>query len=427
MASTDLLESRVATDADAAEARAQTLLDLGRAAQAEAVVRQALAVEPDSTRLLVLLSRAFLAQKRFEDARAQAQAALASDPEDFEGLSCLAAALTGMRKFTPALDAVDRARAVEPMNPGIHVQEARTCVAAGRPARAVRAARQARELAPESADAAAALAESLFFDGQVAEAADLAGEALRLDPENADAHFIAGAVSLRTGAGEESILRYREALRLDPTDEYARRLLAIALNARNPLYRSYLRLGFWFSDLPSGRRWAVRLAPLVLIRIIAPFRDQAWSMTALVIIALFITASWCTEPISNLLLMASPADRAVLHPAAVRSARVFVGFALAAAACFVAVWLIGIQVLIPLGFGLALWAFVAGSTHTVPAHHEKRLTAALYSAAACAIAGAAAASFHDKPATVTLSAVLLFSGAAMTWYVAITQLPKRRD
>jgi tetratricopeptide (TPR) repeat protein len=420
-----MLESRVAADADAAEARAQALLDLGRPAHAEAVIRHALAGEPDSTRLLVLLSRAFLAQERFQDARAQAQAALASDPGDFEGLSCLAAALTGMRKFTPALDAVRRARAVEPMNPGIHVQEARTCIAAGRPTQAMLAARQARELAPESADAATALAESLFFDNQFAEAADLAGEALRLDPENADAHFIAGAVNLHTGAGEESILRYREALRLEPTNEYARDVLAIALKARNPVYQIYLSFGFWLSDLPSGRRWAVRLAPLIPIRIIALFRDQAWSTPALVIIALFMAAFWCTEPISNLLLMTSPAGRAVLHPAAVRSARVFVCFALAAAACFVAA-LIGIRALIPLGFGLALWAFVAGSTHTVRAHHEKRLTAALYPAAACAIAGVAAAVVDYAPATVTLSAVLLISGAAMTWYVAITQQPKRR-
>lgn len=98
----------------------------------------------------------------------------------------------------------------------------------------------------------------------------------------------------------------------------------------------------------------------------------------------------------------------------------------AAAACFVAQWLTGIRALIPLGFGLALWAFVAGSTHTVPAHHEKRLTAALYPAAACAIAGVVASAVGYKPATVTLSAVLFFSGAAMTWYVARAQRPRRR-
>jgi tetratricopeptide (TPR) repeat protein len=107
----------VATDADAAEARAQALLALGRPAQAEAVLRQALAAEPDSARLLALLSRAFLAQKRFQDASAQAGAALASDPENFDGLSCLAGALSGMHQYEPALNAVRRAAAVEPMNP----------------------------------------------------------------------------------------------------------------------------------------------------------------------------------------------------------------------------------------------------------------------------------------------------------------------
>lgn len=421
-----MLESRVTADADAAEARARALLDLGRPAQAEAVIRQALAAEPDSARLLVVLSRAFLAQKRFRDARTAAQAALASDPEDFEGLSCLAAALSGMRKYESALNVVRRARAVEPMNPGIHVQEARSCIAAGRPAEAVLAARQAKELAPESADAAAALASSFFHDGQFAEAADLAAEALRLDPENPDAHLIAGLVSLRAGAGEESILRYREALRLDPTDEHTRELLAIALKARNSFYGIFLWFEFWLSDLPWGRQWGVLLAPLAVARIITPFRDQAWSTAVLVILGLLVAASWGAEPIGNLLLMARPVDRAALHPAAVRSARAFLGFASAATACFIAEWATDIGQLIPLGFGLALWAFVAGSTHTVPAEHEKRLTRGLYAAAACAIAGVVAAAIDAEPAAVTLSAVLLLSGGAMTWYTAIAQRPTRR-
>jgi hypothetical protein len=169
----------------------------------------------------------------------------------------------------------------------------------------------------------------------------------------------------------------------------------------------------------------VRLAPLVLTRIITPFRDQAWCTAALVIKGLFVAASWGAEPISNLLLMASPADRAVLHPAAVRSARAFLGFAPSAIACFVVEWTTDIRALIPLGFGLALWAFVAGSTHTVPARHEKRVTRALYLAAACAIAGVVAAAVDAKTAAVTLSAVLLVSGA-MTCYTAMAQRSTRR-
>jgi tetratricopeptide (TPR) repeat protein len=414
-------ESTLAADADAAEARAQALLSLGRPAQAEALVRQALAREPDSTRLLVLLSQAFLAQQRFREAREQAEAALASDPEDFEGFSSLAAALTGMREYEPALDAVRRARALEPMNPGIHVQEARTCIAAGKPADAVRAALRARQLAPESAEAAVALAQSLFHDGQYTEAADMVALALRLDPESADAHEIAGLVSLRTGAGEESILRYREALRLDPTDEYAREALAVALKARNPVYQIFLGFEFWVSDLPRGRQWAVRLAPLVLARITAPFLDQAWSKATFVLIAVFVAASWGAEPISNLLLMTSRPDRALLQPAAVRSARAFLAFALAAAACFIAEWITGIRTLIPLGFGLILWAFATGTTHTLAAQHQKRLTRALPVAAACAVAGVVTAAVDAEPAAVVLAAVLFIGGGVMMWYVTIAQ------
>jgi hypothetical protein len=97
------------------------------------------------------------------------------------------------------------------------------------------------------------------------------------------------------------------------------------------------------------------LSPLIIARLTAPFRDQVWSKTVLVVAVVFVAASWGTEPISNLLLMTSRPDRGLLPPAAVRSARAFLAFALAAAACFVTEWITGTRMLIPLGFGLALW------------------------------------------------------------------------
>jgi tetratricopeptide (TPR) repeat protein len=423
----------VTSGADAAEARARALLNLGRPAQAEAVITEALVREPDSASLQVLLSRAFLAQQRFRDARAQAQMALALGPENFEGLSCLAAALSGQHDYEAALEAVRRARSIEPMNPAIHVQAARIYLAADKPVYARSAARHARELAPESADAAVALAQALYQCDEFTEAADMAATALRLGPESPGAHAIAGLVSLRAGltgrrgsAGKESIQRYREALRLNPTDDHAKQDLAIALKARNPVYRMFLGLEIWLSGLPPGRQWAVRLSPLVIARLTAPFRDQVWSKTVLVVAVVFVAASWGTDPISNLLLMTSRPDRGLLPPAAVRSARAFLAFALAAAACFVTEWITGTRMLIPLGFGLALWSFAAGSMHTIAPRRRKLAGRVLLASAICAMAGAITVALNIKPAAIAIAAVLLVGGAIMTWYVALADRPTQR-
>ncbi|HEX5494629.1 MAG TPA: tetratricopeptide repeat protein [Mycobacteriales bacterium] len=408
------------TDSDSAvRERAEALLDLGRAGEAETYLRQALSSQPGDPGLLVLLSRAVLRLGRFAEARDHAAAALAANPQDANALSFLAAALSGLKEHDAALATVWRARSLAPMSAVLHRQEAEICLAANRAGDALAAARRARGLAPSDARNAAAVAAASLADNRFADAAEAAREALRLDPENARAHRIIGLLGLRAGDGAESIARYRDALRLDPTDERARLGLAIALKSRNPVYRRVLQFEFWASDRPPRQLWAIRLAPFAAARIAALGWGQIWSYVLLGLVGVFVFAVWTTDPVMNLMLMANRSDRQVLTTGARRSALVFAGFASGAVACFVALPVTGARGLVPLGFGLAIWGVVAGSSGTTAENRWRLFTVVTAVAALFAVAGVVATALGAGAAASALGVVLLVGGIAAFWIVAL--------
>jgi hypothetical protein len=89
-------------------------------------------------------------------------------------------------------------------------------------------------------------------------------------------------------------------------------------------------------------------------------------------------------------------------------------------------WITGTRMLIPLGFGLALWSFAAGSMHTIAPRRRKLAGRILLASAICAMAGAITVALNIKPAAIAIAAVLLVGGAIMTWYIALAERPTPR-
>ena len=83
-------------DVDMTAERGRALLDLGRAQDAEAHFRTALAAEPGSADLHVFLAHALHQQERYAEARDAAQAGLAANPEHLGGMLVLSASLAGL-------------------------------------------------------------------------------------------------------------------------------------------------------------------------------------------------------------------------------------------------------------------------------------------------------------------------------------------
>jgi tetratricopeptide (TPR) repeat protein len=407
-------------DAQTTAARASTLLGLGRPDDAERLVRAALRTEPNDPRLLVLLSQALLDRKVFHEAHEAAARAVSADPHDAIALSCLAAAAAGRGKYSDSLRAVDRAVELAPDWGDLHRQRAEILRAKGEPAAALVAARHARKLSPNSAEIAATLGEILAANGEHDEARSEIARALSLDPESARAHRGAGYVQLRQGGGTQSIARYREALRLDPTSTTTRHGLTIALKSRNPIYRGLLLLETWMDSLSSAARWTVRLAPLIVIRILAAAHHNPIAIGLAVAIGAVILLTWATEPICNLVLMFNRTNRALLSPRQRYATVAFVAFATLAVGCFVGAtqtrWLI------PYAFAFGLWALIAGMIHTVSRQRTFRILAATaVVAAAAGMTGVVFAVTGLRTAGIVLSAVLFLAVIPVGWTISLAR------
>ena len=159
---------------------------------AEALLRQGLAVSPDSTAGLRALSNVLERQQRHDEALALARQAVALDPED----GSLRVAL------------------------GLHLRRA-----GQRPA-AERELRLAAALDPFEANFAALLTQFLAQDGAYAEARAVAQHGLVCAPQAAGLQFQMGQVEEQAGYGDAAIEAYRAAVTLGGDETQAAAMLA---------------------------------------------------------------------------------------------------------------------------------------------------------------------------------------------------------
>jgi tetratricopeptide (TPR) repeat protein len=393
--------------------RGITLLELGRAKEAEAQLRTALAEDPGDPRVITLLGDAVRRQQRYDEAVGICRSALAADPEYVPAYSVLAAALAGLERYQDSLDAVRQGLALAPERPGLHLQEGGALLGLEQDADALASLDRAVRLDPENAEAhavkAAALVRLRRFD-----AADAAvDEALRLDPESAEAHRMRGLIALHRGGGKSAVAAHRAALHLDPTDSASRDGLSTALKTRNPLYGWLLRFGLWLDRLPRAVRIAVLLAPVLLTRLLRPYEDQAWASILIIMVAALALLSWTLEPLMNCVLLLGR-DRHLLTRDAKRATYGFLAFLAAAVACVVIGKASGPAQLTAIAFGFGLWAVATGSAHLLNAGPRKVVAIGAVVAAVIG-AGAVVAVLAAVQGATAVVAILILAGVAALW------------
>jgi tetratricopeptide (TPR) repeat protein len=175
--------------------RARILADLGRLDDADRLVAQALAEDPDNEDGLALYVRDFVARRRYHDAEAAARRLLNAHPDSIRGLLHMARI------------------------PGL----------LGRPRDGIPFARRAAELDPANVACMVTLADVLkqVTHGS-AEALALAKRATAVDPNYAAAHHMVGEIHLDLGQYAEAERWTLQALSIDPADAWAMIQLGLA-------------------------------------------------------------------------------------------------------------------------------------------------------------------------------------------------------
>ena len=176
-------------------ARARVLADLGRDEEAEALLAQALAQDPENADGLALRARVLVAMQRFEEAHAADEQLLRAHPDNLRGLLSMARV---------------------------------KCLLQRKP-EGVPFARRAVELDPDSVPALTTLADVL---SQVthgsAEALEVLRRALELSPESAYAHRLTGEIHVDLRQYAEAERWLLQALAISPQDPWSVLQLGLA-------------------------------------------------------------------------------------------------------------------------------------------------------------------------------------------------------
>ena len=201
----------------------------GALAQAEALLRQALARDANHVPASHLLGALLLQQGRDDDAARLLCRAVARAPTHAGLLGNLGEAQRRLGQYAAALESLDRAVALQPVLAEAHYTRALVLHSLRRLEEAVTSYRRAAALRPTLVEAHKMLAEALWELERLDDSLAAWTRVSELDSSRADAHDGIGSALLQLGRIGEAIASYRRALSCDPTQPVVHSHLVYAL------------------------------------------------------------------------------------------------------------------------------------------------------------------------------------------------------
>ena len=306
-------------------AQGKALYELGRYAEAEKMLRQALSRDPNHWEAHTLLSLSLVRQstsakplpEKQKSALEEARRAVTLAPEREMSYFVLALAYYANRKQNEAVDAANQGLRLNPEAPWAYLIHSEIYLDRREWAAALRSVEAGLKSEPEMVALLNNRSTALIMLEREAEAAQSIQAALRLDPTSDEAHANRGWLALYQGDRAAALTSFREALRLDPLSEVARQGFLRALQARNPLYRLMLAYTLWSSRLTreGALTFTIGIAQIgqvlgLAARIFPPL--YLIYLPWLFFYSLFVFFSWISDALFSLLLRFSPSGRLVL-------------------------------------------------------------------------------------------------------------------
>lgn len=196
------LERSIALKADDPEVhayQADAFRRLGRAAQAEASYRHAIALQPGISGAHFELGKLLFAQDRFAEAEGHFRRAIEGQPAHADAISCLGTTLRQLGSIDEAegcfrqAQSLDPDNTIHPYNLGNLLRDADRMEEAEAPYRRALALDSANRLALNN------LADTFVERGRFADALDLLQQAIAFHPDYATAHWNKSLIDLRLG------------------------------------------------------------------------------------------------------------------------------------------------------------------------------------------------------------------------------------
>ena len=230
--------------------QAELLLSAGNARAAQSTCEQILRKIPRNPEALFLISVAYLAQARVEDAITALQRVISSDPRHGAALENLGLAHLLQGKYAGAEEALRRAANIPGAPPSVYMRLGIALLEQGRAEEALLPLRDAVRRAPNDGDCQLNLGRALASSGDVVSAQQCFQAALRLLPDQPEPAYNLGVLSLQQGDLAQARSWLERSVVQSPAFVDARLNLAIVLQRQGELAQAETEL-----------RNAARLAP----------------------------------------------------------------------------------------------------------------------------------------------------------------------
>lgn len=382
--------------------RGLLLLQQQRFDLAERELRQALAEEPQSSRVHSALGWCLSALQRLEEAQRLADAAVALGPDDPLSHHTRAHVLFHRNDFSAAQGAIEEAIRLNPWSAQQFRLLAAILVSREKWPAALEAVEQGLRADADDDDCHALRAMILRQLGRADEALDAAAHGLSQAPENSNLHAARGWTLIDQCQPDEALVHFREALRIDPNSEYARQGTITALKARYRFYAWMHAYYTWVQRLSPRARAAFIFGPILAFRFLRAVARgtpalKPWVGALSIVYVLFIFTTWTADPLFNLLLFLNPFGRLALHARERREA-VSVGACLALGAASLLTYPLWGPPSVATALGCVALAFPLIATARAEGRRYRWFMTAY--TAALALCLAAAVAFHVAGRTV---------------------------
>jgi tetratricopeptide (TPR) repeat protein len=251
----------------------EVYIQTDRLAEAEQVVDQLIGQSPDSPIILYQKSRLLLQREDYNGAEHFAKQALELDPEDADYYTLLARIKFSKRDYQGALDLCD----------------------------------QALQLDSENLSALNLRSTALIKLGRKDESFQTIEGALREDPNNPMTHTNYGWGLLEAGDHKKAKEHFKEALQRQPNNEVAQAGLLESIKATNPVYRLFLKYAFFMGNLAAQNQWIFLVGFVFVTRFLRSIANSNESLRPILIpivilLSILAFSTWIIEPIGNLFL-----------------------------------------------------------------------------------------------------------------------------
>jgi tetratricopeptide (TPR) repeat protein len=287
--------------------RVGILLQQGRYAEAESLLKNLLATDAHNPHLQAMLAETLLMQNKAPQAMQVIDLAIGSAPDEPYLFFVRARVLANQENYKEAEEMLATAISMDPYEAGYFAYAAQIKLIRKKFAEALEQADQALAIDPEHVLALNARSTALQKLNRKEESFQTIQGALREDPNNAYTHANYGWGLLEQGDHKKAMEHFRESLKADPDNDYSQAGLLEAIKAKNPFYRAFLKYGFFMNNLTAKYQWGVIIGIVVATRVLravaAANETLRPFLTPLIfLIGIIAFSTWVITPISNLFL-----------------------------------------------------------------------------------------------------------------------------